>query len=208
MSFSIQLCMEKLTSRSRVVNTVVYGMSGERLGPEEWVNAGLRALASSGFIALKADTLAKTLGVSRGSFYWHFTDVGTFHAAVLQRWREIALENIVAAIDKTPGDRLEALMHRAFSARSTLEVAIRAWAFADANARAAVDAVDAERVRYIRKLLIEAGVAPEHAETRAQIINWTYLGHSLSPHKRGSDEVRSVIEILSRLAYGRMAARP
>jgi AcrR family transcriptional regulator len=178
-------------------------MSGERLGPEEWVNAGLRALANSGFTALKADTLAKTLGVSRGSFYWHFTDVGAFHAAVLRRWREIALENIVAAIDKTPGDRLEALMHRAFSARSTLEVAIRAWAFADADARAAVDAVDAERVRYLQKLLIEAGVAPALAETRAQIINWTYLGHSLSPRKRDSDELRSIIAILSQLAHWR-----
>jgi AcrR family transcriptional regulator len=182
-------------------------MSGERLGPEEWVRAGLRALAESGFTALKADTLAKTLGVSRGSFYWHFADVGAFHAAVLQRWRKVALERIVAEIDKAPGDRLEALMQRAFADRSMIEAAVRAWAFADPDARAAVEAVDAERTRYLRNLLIEAGIVPALAETRAQILNWTYLGHSLAARQRDRDELRSIIAVLAQFAYAPSPAR-
>jgi AcrR family transcriptional regulator len=176
-------------------------MSGERLGPEEWVNAGLRALAKSGFVALKADTLAKTLGVSRGSFYWHFADVEAFHKAVLQRWRKIALENIVAEIEETPGDRLETLMQRAFRTRSRLEIAVRAWAFADSEARAAVAAIDVERVRYLRKWLMEAGVAPGSAETRAQILNWTYLGHNLAGDKRDGEDLRSLIAAMSQFAH-------
>jgi AcrR family transcriptional regulator len=176
-------------------------MSGERLGPEEWVNAGLRALAKAGFVALKADTLAKALGVSRGSFYWHFADVESFQKAVLHRWREIALENIVAEIEQTSGDRLEALMQRAFSTRSRLETAVRAWAFADSHARAAVAAVDVERVRYLRKWLIEAGVTPGLAETRAQIMNWTYLGHCLAANKREGEDLRTLIASLSQFAH-------
>ncbi len=175
-------------------------MSGERLGPAEWVNAGLRALARSGFTALKAETLAKSLGVSRGSFYWHFADVGAFHAAVLRRWREIALENIIEEIDSAAGDRMEALIRRSFSARSNLEVAVRAWAFGDAAARAAVDSVDAERVRYLRRLLIEAGVDTADAETHALILNWIYLGYSLSSRRFEADESRRIIETLSQLA--------
>jgi AcrR family transcriptional regulator len=178
-------------------------MSGERLGPEEWVNAGLRALARSGFTALKADRLAKTLGVSRGSFYWHFADVGAFHAAVLRRWREVALENIVADLEATTGDRLDALLHRSISARSNLEAAIRAWAFADREARVAVDTVDAERVRYLRKLLVETGVDPIHAETRAHILNWTYLGYQISAQRLEPDELHSVIAELSQHARQR-----
>src|SRR5208283_1488982 len=73
----------------------VWNMPGSRLGPTEWVNAGLNALARFGFAALKADTLANRLHVSRGSFYWHFPHVSAFHAAILRRWREIALENII-----------------------------------------------------------------------------------------------------------------
>ena len=85
-------------------------MADKRLGPAEWVNAGLKALAKSGFSVLKADTLANRLGISRGSFYWHFADVSAFHAAILRRWRKIALENIIEELDSTTDDRLETLM--------------------------------------------------------------------------------------------------
>ena len=183
-------------------------MSGERLGPTEWVNAGLRALARSGFTALKADTLSKSLGVSRGSFYWHFADVGAFHAAVLQRWRELALANIVAEIEGTPGDRLQALIRRGFSARSDLESAVRAWALADQKVRAAVDIVDAERVRYLKKLLIESGVDSAIAGSRACVLNWAYLGRSLSPRPMEPEELRAFVEDLSRLMRLRGRKQP
>ncbi len=179
-----------LALRPVAVNTELYGkMSGERLRPTDWLNAGLRTLARAGFTALKADTLSKSLGVSRGSFYWHFADVGAFHAAVLRRWREVALEDIVADIEETSGDRLETLIRRGFSTRSNLESAVRAWAFADEKARAAVEAVDAERVRYLNKLLVEAGVDPNLAKSRARLLNWAYLGRSVSPRRMESEDL-------------------
>ena len=39
------------------------------------------------------------MGVSRGSFYWHFADIGAFHAAILERWREVAAEQIIANLE-------------------------------------------------------------------------------------------------------------
>jgi AcrR family transcriptional regulator len=174
-------------------------MADARLGPEEWVRAGLRALAKSGATALKADTLANSLGVSRGSFYWHFADVPAFHAAVLKRWREVALENIITEIEAT-SDPLEALLYRAFAGGSGIEGAVRAWATADPQARKAVEAVDAERVHYIRKMLIAAGIAPEVAATRARLMNWTYLGFAISATKLDDVSLRHVIKDLSRLA--------
>ena len=175
-------------------------MPDHRLGPAEWVNAGLKALTKSGFSALKADTLAKRLGVSRGSFYWHFADVSAYHAAILRRWREIALENIIEEIEGAADDRLEGLLYRAFASGSGIERAVRAWATADARARAAVEAVDVERIRYLRKLLIEAGVHPRVAETRARVMNWCYLGFALSSNKLNDDFLKHVISDLSQLA--------
>ncbi|HXW27226.1 MAG TPA: TetR/AcrR family transcriptional regulator [Xanthobacteraceae bacterium] len=163
------------------------------------MSAGLRALARSGFTALKADTLAKRLGVSRGSFYWHFADVGAFHAAVLQRWREVALENIVAELQGPPGDRLQELIRRALSARLNLESAVRAWAIADEKVRAVVAKVDAERVRYLKKLLVEDGLDPDIAESRACVLNWTYLGRSLAPQSLHAEGLQTIVEDLSRL---------
>jgi AcrR family transcriptional regulator len=175
-------------------------MRDNRLGPAEWVNAGLKALAKSGFSALKADTLANRLGISRGSFYWHFADVSAFHAAILRRWREVALENIIEEIEGAADDRLEALLYRAFAAGSDIERAVRAWATADARARAAVEAVDAERIRYLQKLLIGAGIHSSAAGPRALIMNWCYLGFALSSNKLDRDSLQHVIKDLSQLA--------
>src|SRR3569832_1286209 len=75
----------------------------DQLSADDWIKAGLKALASSGFTALKADPLAKAMGVSRGSFYWHFADLGAFNAALLKRWREIAAEQIIADVGAAGG---------------------------------------------------------------------------------------------------------
>jgi AcrR family transcriptional regulator len=173
-------------------------MADTRLGREEWVRAGLKALAKSGASALKADTLATSLGVSRGSFYWHFADVPAFHAAVLKRWREVALENIIAEIETT-SDPFEALLHRAFAGGSGIESGVRAWATADAQARKAVEAVDAERIRYLQKLLVDAGIAPDVAAMRARVMNWTYLGFAISSSKLEGDSLKQMIRELSNL---------
>ena len=138
-------------------------MADNRLRPAEWVNAGLKALAKSGFSALKADTLANRLRISRGSFYWHFADVSAFHAAILRRWREIALENIIDEIEEASDDRLEALASRAFARDTGIERAVRAWATADGRARAAVEAVDAERIRYLRETFDRRRHSAEHS---------------------------------------------
>ncbi len=175
-------------------------MADQRLGPAEWVNAGLKALAKSGFSVLKADTLANRLGISRGSFYWHFADVSAFHAAILRRWRKIALENIIDQLEATSEGRLEALASRAFARDTGIERAVRAGATADGRARAAVEAVDAERVRYLRKLLTDAGIPPGIAGTRARMINWCYLGFALSSNKLDQDTLRQVVGDLSQLA--------
>ena len=174
-------------------------MAGERLSRSAWVQAGLRALARSGFGALKADILAKNLGVSRGSFYWHFADVAAFHTAVLRRWREVALDNIVAQIEENPGDRLKWLIEQALAQPSKLETAIRAWATADRRVRAAVDSVDSERLRYLEKLLVEAGIDPAGARSRAQFLNWAYLGRSLSAQRIDAADLQAIVADVSRL---------
>ncbi len=176
-------------------------MPTSRLGPTEWVNAGLKALARFGYAALKADTLANRLRVSRGSFYWHFAHVSAFHAAILRRWREIALANIIDHIDSAADDRLEALLTRAFSASSEMERAVRAWATFDAQAKSAVEAVDAERIGYLRKLLVDAGIPPKAAETRARIMNWAYLGFTLSSNTLDDASLKGVVGDLSQLAH-------
>ena len=72
---------------------------GDQLSVQDWLDQGLKTLAKGGFTALKAEPLAKAMGVSRGSFYWHFADISAFHAAILKHWREIAAEQIIAGVE-------------------------------------------------------------------------------------------------------------
>ena len=152
----------------------------EQLSADDWIKEGLKALAQSGFTALKADPLAKTMGVSRGSFYWHFADLGAFHAAVLKRWRDIAAERIIADVEAASDEPLMALLRRSFGARLDLERAVRNWAAFDAAAQGAVRAIDRRRLDYIEQLLAKRGLEAATAQARAQILYWTFLGFALS----------------------------
>lgn len=171
----------------------------EQLSADDWINQGLKALARGGFTALKADPLAKAMGVSRGSFYWHFADLGAFHAAILKRWREIAAEQIIADVEAT-GEPLKALLRRSFGARLDLERAVRNWAAFDAAAQGAVRAIDRRRIDYIEMLLETRGLAPATAQARAQILYWTFLGFALSGTPVTAARLQGLLDEILRMA--------
>src|ERR1700712_820363 len=105
----------------------------DQLSAKDWLAKGLKALTEQGFVALKAEPLAKALGVSRGSFYWHFADISAFHTAILKHWREIAAEQIIAGVEAAAGTEnpLAVLLRRVFGEHLTLESAVRIWASVD-----------------------------------------------------------------------------
>lgn len=172
----------------------------EQLTADDWINQGLKALKRGGFTALKADPLAKAMGVSRGSFYWHFADLGAFHAAILKRWREIAAEQIIADVEAASGEPLKALLRRSFGARLDLERAVRNWAAFDAAAQGAVRAIDRRRIDYIEVLLAKRGLAPATAQARAQILYWTFLGFALSGTPVTAARLQGLLDEILRMA--------
>jgi AcrR family transcriptional regulator len=190
------------------VNTVVYGgMShgtnmSDQLSAKDWVDQGLKALASRGFTALKAEPLAKALRVSRGSFYWHFADIAAFHAAILARWHEVAAEQIIANVEAASKDEdpLALLLRRVFGERLMLERAVRTWASVDPAARAAVQAIDRRRLNYVEGLLAQSGLAAELARARAQILYWAFLGFALSDQPLPKARQQAVLDELLRIA--------
>jgi AcrR family transcriptional regulator len=152
------------------------------LSAQDWIELALRTLAREGYDALKADVLARKLGVSRGSFYWHFSDLGAFHARVIEHWRQAATEAIIVEIERfeAPAERLDALLRLALGHDAALEIRMRSWADVNAAAARAVEGIDRRRCRYMERLLVDAGVAPGLAETRSRLLYWSYLGAALS----------------------------
>jgi AcrR family transcriptional regulator len=174
----------------------------DQLSARDWLDEGLKALASRGFTALKADPLARTMGVSRGSFYWHFADIAAFHAAILARWHEVAAEQIIANVEAASNDEnpLAVLLRRVFGERLALERAVRTWASVDPAARAAVQAIDRRRLSYVESLLAQSGLPVDAARARAQILYWAFLGFALSDQPLPKARQAAVLDELVRIA--------
>ena len=174
----------------------------DQLSAKDWVDEGLKALASRGFTALKAEPLAKALRVSRGSFYWHFADIAAFHAAILARWHEVAAEQIIANVEAAAKDEnpLQLLLRRVFGEKLVLEKAVRAWAAVDPTVRAAVQAIDRRRLSYVESLLTQSGLSAAVARDRAQILYWAFFGFALSDQNLPKARQQAVVDELLRMA--------
>jgi AcrR family transcriptional regulator len=127
-------------------------MPGTRKTPKTWIDAGLSALKSAGPEGLRAETLARQLETTKGSFYWHFKDVPAFHDAVLAEWATQARKRFEAAVNsgETEVTRLRGLGR---FRQTPLDRAVRAWAVQDRRARKEVAQIDALMLSVIAELL-------------------------------------------------------
>ncbi|WP_093092586.1 TetR/AcrR family transcriptional regulator [Shimia aestuarii] len=142
-------------------------MTATRLSPDLWIAAGFDALLEQGPAALKAESLARRLKTTKGSFYWHFKDVPAFHAAMLEQWERQALLDIEAALveDSTAAQKLRHLSQIATIGNGDsangmrLEPAIRAWAHDNDFVAEAVARVDDLRLTQLTAALSENGLS-------------------------------------------------
>jgi AcrR family transcriptional regulator len=156
-----------------------------RLDADAWIAAAFDALADAGVDAVRVEPLAKTLGITKGSFYWHFADRRALIDAMLENWTQ----GRVAAIREQASRRgepaavlreLADLYTRNANARGlAIELAIRALARTDETAARAVRSVDRERLAHVRELFAALGSAKADAQARA-VLFYSYLfGQSL-----------------------------
>jgi AcrR family transcriptional regulator len=172
----------------------------DRLTKSDWIDHGLRTLANEGPNALKVGPMSTALNVSRGSFYWHFRDIADFRSQILRSWQERMTDQVIQEVaGKAEPDRLKHLMRRAFVAKRGLDRAIRSWAAEDGDVATTVASVDASRVAYIAKLLVEAGVESRRALPRAAFMYWAYLGQAIVMDPRHSSIPGSALDDISDL---------
>lgn len=152
----------------------------EQLTKAEWVRHGLRTLAEHGPNGLKAGAMAAALGVSRGSFYWHFADIADFKDQVLAAWAHGTTEGVRESLEASGdgADRLVQLMRRVFGARRDLDRAVRAWAAGEPRIAALVAEVDVKRAALVADLLRAAGAPEATIERRAAFLYWALLGQT------------------------------
>ncbi|HEX6707872.1 MAG TPA: TetR/AcrR family transcriptional regulator [Albitalea sp.] len=157
----------------------MHGQSSPRsrasLTPDDWIAGATVLLTDHGIDSVRVDVLAKQLGVTRGSFYWHFKDRDDLLRCVLNAWRDAATEQIIERFEGEHADPralIKELISLPFRGRAAeraarIELAIRAWARRDAMARQAVDEVDARRISYHAQCFSALGFRIAEARARA-----------------------------------------
>jgi AcrR family transcriptional regulator len=170
---------------------------------DDWVTAGLAALASGGEGAVRIDRLAAALGVTKGSFHHHFRGAPDLRGAVLaahERDQRALIEGIRAEVQDLEAPaaiaHLGALIARV--PEDGLERAVRAWATTDAAAAAAQQRIDAARLAALEALWQRA-VPAAHARTAALVPLLALIGASASTVATSAD-LEAVLRLLAGLA--------
>lgn len=84
-----------------------------RLSAADWEQAALDAIAVHGIGAAAVEPLARRLGVTKGSFYWHFPTRESLLKAALARWERMDEEEFLGVEPiRDPRERLRALFRR------------------------------------------------------------------------------------------------
>jgi AcrR family transcriptional regulator len=128
---------------------------GTRLTRDNWLDEAFKAVVAGGFDNVKVLAIAEKLKVTRGSFYWHFTDHADLVGSLLMRWKLAQLEldeKLKSHRSDNPIQDLEFVVDAAFNQAGSelenllFEQALRALSHLHAGAAQLLVEVDAERI--------------------------------------------------------------
>lgn len=176
-------------------------MDAKTLTPESWITAAFSALADGGPSKVRVEVLAKTLNVTKGSFYWHFRDRNALLNAMLERWRDGRIEAIKqqTRLDgRTPQTCLRDLLSL-YGGRSNprgmaIELAVRDWARQETRCADAVAAVDRERLACVSALFAGINLPESECFPRAYLFYSFLFGEELLARAAIPDPVNATRE--------------
>ncbi|KAA6463303.1 TetR/AcrR family transcriptional regulator [Acidobacteria bacterium AB60] len=145
----------------------------------DWAEAALQLIAEAGLNALTVDTLARRLGVTKGSFYWHFKSRQDLLAAALGRWEQRATTESIAGLSAVsdPLLRLQFMMNAATEPpRARSVYAALAVGADDPVVRQVLNGVASARINYLESCYREAGLAETKAAAMAIFAYAAYRG--------------------------------
>ncbi len=153
-----------------------------RLTRADWLEKALEVLIESGVDSVRITRLADLLGVTRGSFYWHFADRGELLAAMLEVWNQSNTASIIAAASG-PGT----LEHRVLALFAAwvdpdlfdprLDFAVRDWARGDRELQEVITQTDQQRLDALIAMFADHGFSERQAIIRARNFYYTQMGY-------------------------------
>jgi AcrR family transcriptional regulator len=151
----------------------------------DWIEAAYQELAGAGAgeRGVTINALAARLGVTKGSFYWHFTDRPELMRALLDRWAHERTDEVLAlSLGSTtePRERLRRIQALGREV-APIDRAMRLWAQHEPAAEQAVRHADRALLGHIAACLEDLGFAAEEARLRALLMLRAWVGGYLIP---------------------------
>lgn len=156
---------------------------GWRGSEELWLNAAYEILIESGVESVKIMPLAKSLDLSRTSFYGHFNSREELLEKLIQRWRQKNTGNLIRQTEVFATSIAEAIFNlfdcwlKFDLFDDKLDFAIRNWALSDPELKDILETVDQERVAAIRAMFERFGFDAVQASVRAHTVYYTQIGY-------------------------------
>jgi AcrR family transcriptional regulator len=154
---------------------------GERttLSAEDWLREALEVIAEQGVQALAVEPLARRMGITKGSFYWHFSSRESLLEQALNRWEEHDSRNLSKSLGEIdhPRDRLESFFRRVGKEKLTHEVYSELCAAAGhPQVEPVLERVAERRMKHLSAAFEELGMERLVARSRARLTYSVYLG--------------------------------
>ena len=174
-----------------------------RLSVDDWVHEALELIGEEGLSAVKIDRVAQRLGATKGSFYWHFTDLASFMDAVAKTWcadREEMRAMLDALDELPPRERLVRLIELVQDTRYwRLERASREWARTKLRVRRTLARSDGWILEAERKAFLDLGFSAAEARLRANALFFAGMGFILAGPANGRLDRRQADGLLDLL---------
>ena len=162
-------------------------MSSPRHTRNNWLALALEVLAEEGRAKIEIHYLAKKLGVTKGSFYAHFSERRDFVASIAFYWANSLTSTMLDDLSKTGKKGEEQLLILMQTIKDhkldKYDIVMRAWALDEPLVAVQVEKVDTVRFEYIKSVFAEMGFTGDELETRSMIFQ---VYHSLSIAIQGS----------------------
>jgi AcrR family transcriptional regulator len=166
-----------------------------------WIEEGLRALGRGGPEAVRIEPLARALGVSKGGFYWHFSDRQSLLDEMLDVWERTWVDEVIEAVEAEGKDarlrlrRLFALAAASGGELLKIELAIRSWARRDKVVAKRLRQVDNKRMNYMRFLFGTICEDDDSVEARCLLAASLFIGGHFVSADHGGRSRTEVLEL-------------
>jgi AcrR family transcriptional regulator len=175
----------------------------KRLSREQWLVRALDILAREGGAKLRIDKLVQDLGVTKGSFYWHFKDRDDFVASLAAYWAEHSTRQVIDKVEQVKGDakaKLAGVSEVVFSEDlGRYDLVMRAWAARQPGVARVVKNVDRQRFAFVRSLFSEMGFRGRELDDRTRLFVCYMAGEHVTFVKESGEKQRRAAK--ARLAF-------